>query len=80
MSEQQLVESIQTNSIPASSVLLGTGLALASFIIVPALATRFGLGSSFTGALRIALMKASAKASLGKNDGSDACATSFSCH
>jgi len=80
MGEQQLVEPTQTNSIPASSVLLGTGLALASLIIVPALATRFGLGSSLTGALRIALMKASAKASLGKSEGSDACTTSFSCH
>ncbi len=44
------------------SLLLGTGLAVASMILVPALAMRLGLGPSLTGALRIALMKASNKA------------------
>jgi hypothetical protein len=43
-------------------LLLGTGLAVASMILVPALATRMGLGSSLTGALRMALMKASSRA------------------
>ena len=62
------------------SLMLGAGLALASFIILPAVATRLGLGSSLTGAMRIALMKASAKASSGNNDGSEACVTSVSCH
>lgn len=42
-----------------SSLLLGTGLVVASMILVPALAVRLGLGASLTGALRIALMKAS---------------------
>jgi hypothetical protein len=42
-----------------SSLLLGTGLMVASMILVPALAVRLGLGTSLTGALRIALMKAS---------------------
>jgi len=41
------------------SLLLGTGLVVASMILVPALAVRLGLGASLTGALRIALMKAS---------------------
>ncbi len=81
MSEQQAaLESVQTQSISSGSVLLGTGLALASFIVVPAIATRIGLGPSLTGALRIALMRASAKASSGKTDASDACTTSISCH
>ena len=62
------------------SLMLGAGLALASFIILPALATRIGLGSSLTGAMRIALMKASAKASSGSNDGSETCVTGVSCH
>jgi len=44
------------------SLLLGTGLALASMILIPALATRIGLGASLTGALRIAMMKASNQA------------------
>jgi hypothetical protein len=41
--------------------LVGAGLALASLILVPALAQRLGLGASLTGALRVALMRASAR-------------------
>jgi hypothetical protein len=44
-----------------SSLLLGAGFALASLIILPALAQRIGLGSSLTIALRGALMRASNK-------------------
>ena len=44
------------------SLLLGTSLALASMILVPAFAMRLGLGASLTGALRIAMMKASSQA------------------
>jgi len=43
------------------ALLLGTGLVVASMILVPALAVRMGLGASLTGALRIALMKASSR-------------------
>lgn len=48
--------------INTGALLLGAGLALTSMILVPALAMRFGLNASLTGALRIALMKASSKA------------------
>ena len=41
------------------SLLLGAGFALASLIILPALAQRVGIGSSLTIALRGALMRAS---------------------
>lgn len=44
------------------SLLLGTSLALASMILLPAFAARLGLGASLTGALRIAMMKASNQA------------------
>ena len=44
------------------ALLLGTSLVVASMILVPALAVRMGLGASLTGALRIALMKASNRA------------------
>ena len=44
------------------AIVVGTGLALASIILLPAVATRIGLGPSLTGALRIALMKASYRA------------------
>ena len=43
------------------ALLIGTGLVVASMILVPALAVRMGLGASLTGALRIALMKASSR-------------------
>ena len=59
MSTQQL--ETQQNQISNSAILLGTGLAIASFIVLPAVAARLGIGSSLTGALRIALMKASTK-------------------
>jgi|APLak6261664116_1056043.scaffolds.fasta_scaffold66568_1 hypothetical protein len=49
------------------SLLLGTGLAVASMILLPALAMRLGLGASLTGALRIALMKASSRAVCGSS-------------
>ncbi|CAA7622769.1 hypothetical protein [Magnetospirillum sp. UT-4] len=45
----------------ASSVVLGTGLTLASLILVPALSQAVGLGPSLTSALRIVLMKAAAR-------------------
>ena len=54
------------------SLLLGTGLVVASMILVPALAVRLGLGAGLTGALRIALMKASNKALRGTTDVSKA--------
>lgn len=44
------------------ALVLGAGLALTSMILVPALAMRLGLSASLTGALRIALMKASSRA------------------
>ena len=60
MSQQLARTEVKTND--NGSLLLGTGLVVASMILVPALATRLGLGASLTGALRIALMKASSRA------------------
>jgi hypothetical protein len=55
----QLVQSRATKTSGNNgALLLGTGLALASMILIPALATRIGLGASVTGALRMAVMKA----------------------
>jgi hypothetical protein len=48
--------------INTGALMLGAGLALTSMILVPALAMRLGLSASLTGALRIALMKASSRA------------------
>ncbi len=85
MSEQNLTPqaeaAAQTEKKIDGALLLGAGLALASFIILPAVASRIGLGSSLTGAMRIALMKASAKASSGgSRNGSEACTSNVSCH
>jgi hypothetical protein len=44
------------------ALLLGTALAFASLILVPAVAAQLGMGSSLTGALRMGLMKASNRA------------------
>lgn len=62
------------------SLAVGTGLAFASLILVPALAASFGVGPSLTGALRIALMKASNKALGGAGNGDEAATTTFACH
>ena len=43
------------------SLLVGTGLTMASLILLPALAQRVGMGTALTGALRVALMKASSR-------------------
>jgi hypothetical protein len=48
----------QNSEVEMSSLLLGAGFALASLIILPAVAQRIGLGSSLTIALRGALMRA----------------------
>ncbi len=42
----------------AGRLLLGTGLAMASLILMPALAQRMGVGGSLTSAMRVVLMKA----------------------
>ncbi|NOR79564.1 MAG: hypothetical protein GQ529_01830 [Methyloprofundus sp.] len=59
MSTQQPLQ--QESQVSNGAILLGAGLALASFIVLPAVAARMGIGSSLTGAMRIALMKASTK-------------------
>ncbi len=61
MSDKQMAVAKQNRS-ASGSLLLGTGLAFASLILVPAIATTIGLGPSVTGALRMAFMKASNRA------------------
>ncbi|MCF7966857.1 hypothetical protein V3O24_12705 [Methylobacter sp. Wu8] len=68
----QQAASTEVNKNNNGSLLLGTGLVVASMILVPALAVRLGLGASLTGALRIALMKASSRAVSGRADVSKA--------
>jgi hypothetical protein len=65
MSQQLAQSDVSRNN--SGSLLLGTGLVVASMILVPALAMRLGLGASLTGALRIALMKASSRAVCGSS-------------
>ncbi len=49
------------NAPSASSLVIGTGLTLASLILVPALSQSLGLGPSLTSAVRVVLMKAAAR-------------------
>lgn len=60
MSGGEVMNQSQTNASQPemASLLLGAGFALASLIILPAVAQRVGLGSSLTIALRGALMRA----------------------
>jgi hypothetical protein len=60
MNESKHVSTPSDNN-DMSSLLLGAGFALASLIILPALAQRVGLGSSLTIALRGALMRAASR-------------------
>jgi hypothetical protein len=62
MNKTRTATAIPSNVMPSGYLLLGTGLAFASLILVPAVATSIGLGPSLTGALRMALMKASSRA------------------
>ena len=79
MNQQQLP---QTTAGPdlTGALLIGTGLAFASLILIPALAAQMGIGPSLTGALRIALMKASHKAIGKDSSGAEAAPACFSCH
>lgn len=61
MSSQTLATANQANN-GSTSLLLATGLTFASMILLPAVAAQVGLSSSVSGALRIALMKASNRA------------------
>ena len=78
MSNELTVEAKKEND--NGSLLLGTGLLVASMIVIPAIAMKMGLGSSLTGALRIALMRASSRAANGSSDDSGAATAIFSCH
>jgi hypothetical protein len=63
----------------SGSLLLGTGLAFASLILLPAVATRIGMGAALTGAMRIALMRASSRVVTGSGVNGEA-APAISCH
>lgn len=70
----------KTSSGRTGAMFLGTGLAFASLILVPALATQLGMGMAMTGALRIALMRASNRVvNNGSGDGETDTA-SMCCH
>ena len=62
MAQKLVVQTSKSIAGSNGSLALGAGLAVASMILLPAAAMRLGLGASLTGALRIALMKASSKA------------------
>lgn len=55
------VSSAKPEGVDVGSLALGTGLTLASLILVPALSQAVGLGPSLTAAVRVVLMKAAAR-------------------
>lgn len=58
MSQPQAKTQTSQNQPEMAALLLGAGFALASLILLPAVAQRIGMGSSLTIALRGALMRA----------------------
>ena len=58
MNQLQPADQTDPNNPEMASLLLGAGFALASLILLPAVAQRIGMGSSLTIALRGALMRA----------------------
>ncbi len=64
---------------PQGALIIGTGLAFASLILLPAVATRFGISAALTGAMRIALMRASSRVVSGTH-ANGATAPAVSCH
>ena len=58
MSRPQAATQTEQNQPEMAALLLGAGFALASLILLPAVAQRIGMGSSLTIALRGALMRA----------------------
>lgn len=58
---EQNAHAVAAEKSEMGSVLLGAGFALASLIILPAIAQRIGMGSSLTIALRGALMRAATR-------------------
>lgn len=63
----------------AGAMIVGTGLAFASIILLPAFAAQLGVSATLTGALRIALMRASSRVVSGSGQG-EGVAASYSCH
>ena len=67
------------------ALLMGTGLAFASLILVPAVAVRMGMSSALAGALRISLMRASSRVAAGganakANGEGETAPVCFGCH
>jgi len=69
------------NNVHTGSLVIGTGLAFASLILLPAAAAHLGISSTLTGALRIALMRASSRAVRGANSSNESSGSiEISCH
>jgi len=64
----------------AGAMILGTGLAFASLILLPAVAAQLGVGAALTGAMRIALMRASSRVVSGASGSGETAPGAFSCH
>ncbi|BCX81222.1 hypothetical protein MIT9_P0800 [Methylomarinovum caldicuralii] len=81
MSEKAIATVSQASQYDTGSLLLGTTLTVAALILVPAVASRLGLGTALTGAMRMALMRASSRAvNGGKTEECGDVGGGFSCH
>jgi hypothetical protein len=81
MSANQSLTTVTTvQAPPAGAMILGTGLAFASLILLPAVATQLGVSAALTGAMRIALMRASSRVISGGSASGETSPAGFSCH
>lgn len=71
---------VPANKPHASTMILGTGLAFASLILLPAVAAQLGISATLTGAMRIALMRASSRVISDGNATGETTPAGFSCH
>lgn len=81
MSDRALVHVSQPPRYDTGTLLLSTGLTMAALILAPALASRLGLGAALTGAVRMALMRASMRVvNPGRSEECTDGSAGFSCH
>jgi hypothetical protein len=78
MSSNQSLTTVQQPQ--PGAMILGTGLAFASLILLPAVAAQLGVGAALTGAMRIALMRASSRVINGGQATGETSPAGFSCH
>ena len=76
-----MMQMAETDAPAKKAILIATGLAFGSMILIPGLAVRLGISSTLAGAVRIALMRASYRTLSGKRrQTEEPVSTDICCH